>query len=161
MKKTITILLLLITTLSFSQTTIKKSSIDSGGATVTNGTLSMVYSFGEVVVQEQVNGTISISEGFIEGDLTGVALGLEDYTQLRGLNLYPNPAIDIVNLSFPSAANYNVEIYNLLGEKIIAYQLKNKDIHQLNLGHLPNAVYLLLITNKEAMQFTSLKLIKN
>ena len=160
MRKISTILLFLITTLSFSQTTITKSSIDSGGATVTNGTLSIVYSFGEVVVQEPVNGTIHISEGFIEGILMGAALGLEDYTQLTGLNMYPNPAIDIVNLSFPIIANYKVEIFNLLGEKVANYQLKNRNTQQLNLSHLSNAMYLLLIVNEETKQFKSFKLIK-
>lgn len=49
---------------SFSQT-IEKFSIDSGGASTTAGGIQILYTIGEVNVQEFSSATISISEGFI------------------------------------------------------------------------------------------------
>ncbi|WP_225034617.1 hemagglutinin protein [Winogradskyella sp. SM1960] len=44
---------------------IEKFSIDSGGASVTAGGIQMLYTIGEVNVQELSTGGISVSEGFI------------------------------------------------------------------------------------------------
>lgn len=49
--------------------TIEKYSIDSGGATATEGNIQVLYTIGEVAVQEATAGNISISEGFIHSTL--------------------------------------------------------------------------------------------
>lgn len=64
MKTTIFITALLINQIAFSQT-IKKSSIDNGGASVSNANNQMIYTIGEVNVKEVTVGDVSISEGFI------------------------------------------------------------------------------------------------
>ena len=45
--------------------TIEKSSIDSGGGSAESGGVSIVYTIGEVAVQEANAGGVSVSEGFI------------------------------------------------------------------------------------------------
>lgn len=64
MKTKIFILALFLSQMAYSQT-IKKSSIDIGGASVRNASIQMVYTIGEVNVEEVTVGTIGISEGFI------------------------------------------------------------------------------------------------
>lgn len=46
-----------------------KSSIDSGGASSSNGDIQVVYTIGEVFVAEQSAGDINLSEGFISAEL--------------------------------------------------------------------------------------------
>jgi len=53
---------------SYAQT-IEKFSIDSGGASATSGGIEILYTIGEVNVQELSAGTVSISEGFINGTM--------------------------------------------------------------------------------------------
>ena len=159
MKKITSILILFISLAGFSQTAIEKSTIDSGGATTTNGTLTIVYTIGEVAVQENTNGTIHISEGFIGTD-TMSSLGLGDYTQLAGVQLYPNPATDFVNLRFSKEANYEIYIYDLLGKEVNTYQVNNSNTQRIALGQLPNAVYLVLVKNENTKEFISYRLIK-
>lgn len=65
MKTFYTILMLCIGCFSHAQIQIPISSIDSGGDSVNNGSLSMVYSIGEVVVTEVENNNLELSEGFI------------------------------------------------------------------------------------------------
>ncbi|WP_178988195.1 hemagglutinin protein [Winogradskyella schleiferi] len=48
---------------------IEKFSIDSGGASTTAGGIQILYTIGEVNVQELSSGGISVSEGFINADL--------------------------------------------------------------------------------------------
>ena len=64
MKTLLTIYALLIVGMLHTQT-IDHFSIDSGGASTTNGNLSILYTIGEVQTAERSTATISISEGFI------------------------------------------------------------------------------------------------
>jgi len=159
MKKITSILILFISLTSFSQTAIKKSSIDSGGASTTNGTLTMVYTLGEVAVQENTNGAIHISEGFLSPDIIST-VGLDDYTQLAGVQLYPNPATDFVNLSFSKVGMYEISIYDTLGKKVKTFPISVSNRQRIVLGELPNAIYFILIKNENTKEFISYKLIK-
>ena len=62
--KHIALILLLISHFGFTQT-IEKYSIDSGGASATAGGIEILYTIGEVNVQEHTTATLSVSEGFI------------------------------------------------------------------------------------------------
>lgn len=159
MKTIIIILSLFITAIGFSQTTIDKSSIDSGGAVATDGAVNVIYTIGEVAVQETTVGAIHISEGFISAGSI-VALELERYTPLLGVNIYPNPAIDFVNISLVTTANYEISIYDFLGRKTATYQVTNSDSKRIALSQLANATYIVLIKNNDTKQFASYKLIK-
>ena len=59
---------ILITFMSQAQS-IEKFSIDSGGASVSTGTMQILYTIGEVNVAEHTSATVSVSEGFINADL--------------------------------------------------------------------------------------------
>jgi hypothetical protein len=67
--KTRYILLILsfISHIGFTQT-IEKYSIDSGGASASAGGIEILYTIGEVNVQEHTTATLSVSEGFITTD---------------------------------------------------------------------------------------------
>jgi hypothetical protein len=66
-------LIIILVFLSFSNLSeaqsIEKFSIDSGGASVTAGGIQILYTIGEVNVQEYSTPTLSVSEGFINADL--------------------------------------------------------------------------------------------
>jgi len=64
MKTLTSLFAMLIVTLGHAQS-IEKFSIDSGGASVNSGGIQILYTIGEVNVQELSAGGISISEGFI------------------------------------------------------------------------------------------------
>ena len=67
--KTITTILLLLFALTVTSQTIYKSSIDSGGAISSNGNIQLMYTIGEVNIQESSAGNIQLSEGFISAQL--------------------------------------------------------------------------------------------
>ncbi|MEH6536553.1 MAG: hemagglutinin protein [Psychroserpens sp.] len=68
MKKLLILLIILSSTnLSFAQT-IEKFSIDSGGASTSAGGIQILYTIGEVNVQELNTSSVSISEGFINAE---------------------------------------------------------------------------------------------
>ncbi len=51
--------------------TIEKSTLDSGGVSVTAGNLDVIFTLGQVNIREVVVGNLSVSEGFINSELNG------------------------------------------------------------------------------------------
>ena len=82
------ILTLFITFISNAQS-IYKSSIDSGGASVSVGGLQVLYTIGEVHVQEFISPNLSVSEGFIN---TAFKIKIDPIVFLQGPMLNPATA---------------------------------------------------------------------
>lgn len=59
------VLIALVLTGSMYAQSIEKFSIDSGGASVSAGNIQVLYTIGEVMVQERSAGNIQVSEGFV------------------------------------------------------------------------------------------------
>ncbi|MCF6306606.1 MAG: T9SS type A sorting domain-containing protein [Flavobacteriaceae bacterium] len=74
-------------------------------------------------------------------------LGLED-ALFSSLSIYPNPTQNILNIRTDTAFE-KVEIYNLLGVKLIENNSKTLDVSK-----LPSGVYLIKITNEEGSYIT-------
>lgn len=161
MKKTFTIIALFIVVIGFSQTTINKSSIDSGGASVTNGTTSVIYTLGEVVVNEATSGSIHVSEGFIGTSTLGETLGIENYAQLEGIKVFPNPTTSFVNIKFNAIGNYTISLFDTNSKQILKSNVKQTNEQKLNLRNIPNGLYLLVIKNSNQQTFKTYKIIKN
>ena len=87
--KTITIIFLWLCALPVNAQTIEKYSIDSGGASVTSGGINVLYTIGEVHVQEYSTPALSVSEGFIN---TNFKIRVNPQVLLQGPILNPDVA---------------------------------------------------------------------
>lgn len=94
------------------------------------------------------------SSGF---DLDAVAVinssstttAVKDLNKQISLNLYPNPAKDILTISLNNIERYNFSIINTRGQVILAGQF-NSDKHQIDISTLNSGVYFVrLKTDKE------------
>lgn len=106
---------------------IEKFSIDSGGASATAGGIQMLYTIGEVNVQELSAGGISISEGFINADLK---IRINPKMFLQGPMLNPvNSGLMNDDLRaagyipttspYADAATCNASVFNVTGDNAI------------------------------------------
>ncbi len=85
-KDLLVVLTVFIVNITFAQT-IYKSSMDSGGGNTINGNIQLLYTIGEVNLQETTNGNISLSEGFISGISLKITITPKIY--LQGSSLSP------------------------------------------------------------------------
>ena len=161
MMKTIIIILSLLLSISgFGQTVITKSNISSGGGTATAGTTRIVFTVGEVAVNETTQGTVHISEGFINPEFANET-GLSDYRQNElNVSVFPNPAKDFVNVKFPDAKSYEIDLYSADG-KIISTYTTNSTIEQIPVNNLSSGEYLMIVKNTSEKTFKTFNLIKN
>jgi len=128
MKKTLLIGLFLIGNLLYSQS-ISKSSIDSGGTAVSNGNIQIIYTIGEVNVQELSVGAIQVSEGFINPEIQ-LAIRLNPTVFLQGAALNPS-VVGLMNDNLrvsglvPTTSPYtdvltcNASVFNTTGNNAI------------------------------------------
>jgi len=158
MKIHITILAILMSSLGFAQTRIKKSGIDSGGTIAQNGTISIIYTVGELAVQENTNGTIHISEGFISPEMLD-ALAVKSFTSLTGISIFPNPTIDYVTVHFTNSSNYLITITDFDGKKINSFTTNDSQF-QIEMSNYSNGVYLVLVKDISNKKYKVYKILK-
>ncbi|MFD2823799.1 hemagglutinin protein [Lacinutrix iliipiscaria] len=126
MKTISAILCLLVPFLGMTQT-IEKFSIDSGGASATAGGIEILYTIGEVNVQELSAGNIQVSEGFINGSMK---IKIDPKLFLQGPILNPTSAglmnDDLrQNTLIPTTSPYadaavcNASVFNVTGNNAI------------------------------------------
>jgi len=160
MKTTVLLFFLLACSLSYGQVNMKKSGISTGGGSATAGNTTLTYAIGEVAVQENTQGNIHISEGFIGPDILS-AVGIEDYTELSGVAVYPNPVETYLQIELPAEQDYEIYLFDLNGKQILQTGTNGSSTKQLNLEHLQTAVYMLIVVDRKNQKQKILKIQKN
>lgn len=121
--------------------TIEKFSIDSGGNSTSNGNIIVLYTIGEVNVQELNAGNILLSEGFISSDFgETLSIGYEDSTGNQ-LLLYPNPAKDFVTITNLPHGEIQMIVFDING-KVIVSKIVNTETARIDTSNFPNGVYI-------------------
>ncbi|MES2812907.1 MAG: T9SS type A sorting domain-containing protein [Bacteroidota bacterium] len=108
--------------------------VDYIGATIPTGPRSI-----QVIVSEN-NGVLKV----VARSLAELTLA-RNQNNIDGLNVYPNPAKTALFVTSDSFASKNVEIYNVLGAKVLTTQVNNS---QINVSSLTRGVYVAKITEE-------------
>lgn len=125
---------------------IEKFSINSGGASTSASGIEILYTIGEVNIAEHTSTSVSISEGFINGDVSS-ALGVDDLEILANkITIYPNPTSGNINISTEVELT-KMELYDVLGKKV----LKSSYVNKLNVESLKSGIYFLRLYNNKSM----------
>ena len=95
----------------------------------------------ETTVTQSLCGTI-VS---LSGDVQDTTLGIIQLTSLKGLNVYPNPATNVIHISNASLIN-QVVIYNILGELVLH---RTESFSAINISKLNSGVYFLKAFNED------------
>ncbi|RSK40255.1 T9SS type A sorting domain-containing protein [Mangrovimonas spongiae] len=134
---------LIISLLWFSGTaqTIEKFSIDSGGTSVFNGNIELIYTIGEVDIQEVSGGSILVSEGFINPLQEDQTLDVDQEVVLSSIKVYPNPVSETLTVTSNTEVD-KLDLYNILGKLELSVENKNK----IDVNNLSSGMYLLKIT---------------
>ena len=135
--------------------TIEKFSIDSGGAALSVGNIQIVYTIGEVVIQEYSSGNVAVSEGFISENLLQFSLSNDDFVDtFFEISLYPNPVIDYFQISGLKEKT-NLVIYDSMGKEVLR---KNQYLNEkIDIENFYTGVYLVKLGASNVVK----KIIKN
>ncbi len=159
MKYILSLIALMTLNFGFSQLAIEKSSLSTAGGTATSGTMKMVYTIGEVAVQEVDEKTLHLSEGFIGVD-TKEALGIKDYAELEGLNIYPNPVKDNLRITLPGYDGYEIHLFDLTGKQLLNKTIEDENRFVYNMSNFKTGVYILSVVDRKNKKAKTIKIQK-
>ena len=71
-------------------------------------------------------------------------LAVNDQEKIE-FSMFPNPATDVLNLTFPEAVNKPYSVYDLMGREVLKGSLNNTTEAQLNVSTLQKGSYVLRI----------------
>jgi hypothetical protein len=77
----------------------------------------------------------------------------------KNLGLYPNPANNEVNISFPFSNNI-ITIYDLCGREVMQLKVENGELKMIDVGFLQQGVYVVEIKDEKGILIASRKLFK-
>lgn len=142
MKSLTLFIIALISQLALSQT-IERFSIDNGGTLASVGNIEIIYTIGEVNVQEFNIGGIQVSEGFINGGLLET-LAIQQPVLQSSIVVYPNPTSETINISSTIPIN-KIELYDLLGKLV----LTTKEVNKVKINQLETGTYFLKLISEK------------
>lgn len=87
---------------------------------------------------------VCVSTDSMECDST---LGINENLNNDEFLMYPNPTSNYVTIQFTDSEKYNVKLSNFTG-KIVEEQLLSKEFNRINLEHLLNGIYLVIINDQ-------------
>ncbi|MGK0453575.1 MAG: hypothetical protein ACJAYY_001039, partial [Paraglaciecola sp.] len=108
---------------------------------------------GEKIVNKIIN-SITFNDYKTTYNYGEATASVNDFS-LVDVKVYPNPATNFIKVSAENATIKNIELYTILGKKIMT-SIKN----DLNIENLVNGVYVLKIQSKKG-DFATKRIIKN
>jgi hypothetical protein len=146
---TIIFLNLLLIFSGYSQS-ISPTVIASSGNYSTNSGYSLSSTIGELIVPTFSSSSYFLTQGFQQPSPKKV--GINEYSSENFIiNVYPNPAIDVIYIEINNAQNddFIIEMYDLLGQRLnlnrYLENLSGTTICSISLEELPIAIYVLKI----------------
>jgi hypothetical protein len=87
------------------------------------------------------------------GSQDGVAfwstLSINDLEQQSTIKLYPNPSNSVLHIQTQNInSNGTIEVYNLLGKKVLSQQLNSSETSQINVSNWDDGLYLIKISSE-------------
>lgn len=157
--------LLFAPTLSMAQLSIQRSVIASAGGNQTSVSgITTTWTAGEAIIGNATDGTIFLSQGFQQSN--DASLSIEDFQADLSLSVYPNPTKGEVFIDVDASKSMTLyyTLYDVIGRKItLPNNTQQVDGHaqkRLNLTHLAEATYLLVITDQSSRPLASIRILK-
>ena len=150
------VMILLMTTISYSQT-ISKQVIGTAGKTQSNSNLKVSWTTGEPVVGLMTAGGNQLGNGYYPA-LDLQALSVEDNVLDVKLRVYPNPTSQSLYVTHPDMSSFGITIVDLNGKQLYSGTI-NKD-QPLDVSNYTQGMYLVTLENKETNKKNTYKIIK-
>ncbi len=135
-----------------------KSSITTTGNTLQKEGMQLRFTVGEIAVRERENTSLHLSEGSINPCIL-TQLKVQDFQNLPGVEIYPNPVADIMHVSLPEDSVYETYLYDLNGKMILQRQISGSS-GILDLENEVKGIYILWVIDRKNHKTASFKVVK-
>lgn len=143
--------------------TISKEVVGSSGKSITNGTYTLNFTVGEVIVGKIESGS-TIYQGFWADLNSDETLSVQTLVEpAESISIFPNPVVNVLQVKFKnqSAEDYLVHLYDVNGKQIFNLRpVIQGQITQVNISHLSHGMYMLVVKGKTSNYNKSFKILK-
>lgn len=126
----------------------------SGTFELSNGPASNLYEGKRIALarydlnndgyQDLIIGNYRGGLSFFKGDLSS---NINELTKKEGFNLFPNPASDVINISFEDEMQHSVSIFNALGQVVLEVESINEKEIQISTSQFKDGQYIIRVDN--------------
>lgn len=121
--------------------------ISTSGTSFTNGSDQLDWTLGELATSALTNGNNSLSQGFHQTNLN--VTSVDNFDDEYGLTIFPNPAIDLLQIQFEKANENNlIELYSTEGKLLLTQSSNYNTLCQIDMSMYKVGTYLIKINNK-------------
>jgi len=152
MKKTAFVLFSLFATISVSAQEV----VSTQGDSYSNGSGSIDFTIGEVVINTGTDGSNDLTQGFHQTNWNFV--GLEDHATSYEATIYPNPTSEVLNIRTSTFENVTYTLYDAQG-KLVLQNVLSAEQTPIQVGQLAPGNYSIILKN-ETQNLKTFKLIK-
>jgi len=146
LKRSVLVLLSILFVLSVNAQAKQEVIASAGGYNVKSG-LSISWTLGETIIPTFTNGNLVLSHGFQQ---QLIVTAIEEHLDIAvNVKVYPNPASDVVNVSFdePVEGEIGITILDSQGKLVKKDMIEaTMTEKQINLQEIPAGVYYLRLT---------------
>lgn len=150
--KNITVLLasIFIVSSGYCQS-ISSSVVASAGGYKEAGGISLSWTLGELATETFVTTDLILSQGFQQGYYEVTAID-DPLSKTIGLKVFPNPAIDFINIQIEDqdVKKVKIELYNMEGKLVHNEEwVNNGTVYQLHISNFNSSQYILRIIDEK------------
>ena len=158
MMKLLLTYILFFSLLHLSAQSIDKTIVASAGGNTAVSEVNIGFTIGEPIIGF-ISSDNSIDQGFWAGSLTVEAISAE--TELEGIEIYPNPVEDELNIFTNNNPVYAITLFAMDGRRTLKKQVDTTIIeHTINLSHLSKGMYVLRLFIEGTDEAKLFKIIK-
>ena len=95
----------------------------------------------------------SYNEGITIAGCCNGTTGIKQNVSLS-FNMYPSPVRDILNIQFSKKGSHSIEIYNILGRRLLTKDVQNADRMRVSFESLQNGMYVVMYRNEKGKVIT-------
>ena len=152
MKKHALVLFSLFATLSVSAQEV----VSTQGDSYSNGSGSIDFTLGEVIIATGTDGTNDITQGFHQTNWN--FLGVEDFAPNYEAIIFPNPTEDVLNIKTSMFENVTYTLYDAQG-KLVLQDILSAEQTPIQISQLAPGSYSLTLNN-QIQNLKTFKLVK-
>ncbi len=139
---------------TFSQT-FSPEVVSPAGSSFTNSSNSLSWTLGEPITSTLSNLNI-LTQGFQQDNI--VITSLDEMKESTEITIFPNPAVDVINIQFTKPQDKStIELYTMGGKLVLTRILNSETLSTINMSNYAAGTYILKIKNNNTKSYQIVK----
>ena len=134
---------------------IQRSVISNGGEDISNGSISIQFTLGELAIDKYKNEYFSVQEGFHAGTISNTSTPVFNHHKDFSVKVWPNPTAGLIFFEGLKFSNYKrIIFFDQHGKVVLTREIDGW--MSVNIDLLPSGLYTINIVTREGNVYTEI-----